>query len=118
MDDLFLTKLKEEGVDVDGALERFMNNTAMYERFLKKFVNDPNYEALKSAVAGNDCEKAFTAAHTLKGVCSNLSLIPLYEVVAKQTEHFRAGNFDDGAAMMPQVDAAYDKMLALIGQIE
>ena len=117
MDD-FINTLKQNGVDVDGALERFMNNAAMYKKFLGKFANDPNYEALKSAVAENDCQKAFTAAHTLKGVCSNLSLTPLFEPVAKQTELFRAEKFEEGAALMPQVDEAYKNMADLIASIQ
>lgn len=116
--DEFINRLKENGVDVDGALERFMNNAAMYKKFLKKFENDPNYEALKSAIEEKDTQKAFTAAHTLKGVCSNLSLTPLFNAVAKQTEYFREDKFEEGAALMPQVDEAYKNMIALIGGIE
>ncbi|MCM1307145.1 MAG: Hpt domain-containing protein [Butyrivibrio sp.] len=116
--DEFISVLKENGVDTDGALERFMNNAAMYKKFLGKFANDPNYEALKTAVEAGDCQKAFTAAHTLKGVCSNLSLTPLFEAVAKQTELFRADKFDEGAALMPQVDEAYRKMSDLIASIQ
>lgn len=118
MNEVSMKRLKDAGVDVDGALERFMNNTAMYEKFLKKFLSDPNYEALKSAVAGNECDKAFTAAHTLKGVSSNLSLTPLYEAVARQTELFRSEQFEEGAALMSQVDKAYHDMIDLINGME
>ncbi len=118
MNESSISRLKSEGLDVDGALERFMNNTAMYEKFLKKFANDPNYDTLKSAIADNECEKAFSAAHTLKGVSSNLSLTPLFNVVSEQTELLRAGDLGGAAEMMPQVDEEYHRMLALIDGIE
>ena len=71
--------LVRAGVDVDGALERFMNNEGLLERFLKKFPADPNYGALKEALARGDADAAFRAAHTLKGVAANLSMATLQQ---------------------------------------
>ena len=33
--------LEAAGIDVQSALERFMNNEMLLERFLKKFLDDP-----------------------------------------------------------------------------
>lgn len=107
-------ELLNAGVDLEGAMERFLNNEAMYEKFLKKFLADPNYQGLVAAVAEKDCKKAFTAAHTLKGVCGNLALQGLYHAVCDQVECFRSDKFDEGAAMMPAVTAEYDKVVAVI----
>ena len=46
MDALKKERLAAAGIDVDGALERFMGNDALLERFLKKFLADGNYAAL------------------------------------------------------------------------
>ncbi len=117
MTEEFKNKLIAANVDLEGAMERFMNNEGMYERFLKKFANETIYDQLASAVEEQDADKAFAAAHTLKGVCGNLSLQGLFEVVNKQVEFFRAKDMEAGAAMMPQVTAEYDKVMELIKEI-
>ncbi len=110
-------KLQDAGVDLKGAMERFLNNEAMYEKFLKKFLADPNYQELTAAVEEKDCKRAFTASHTLKGVCGNLALQGLYHAITSQVECFRTERFEEGAAMMPAVSAEYDKVVTLITTI-
>ncbi len=114
MTDEVKQKLLDAGVDLDGAMERFLHNEAMYEKFLKKFLSDPNYQELVSAVAEQDCHKAFTASHTLKGVCGNLALQGLYHTVDSQVECFRSEKFAEGAALMPAVTAEYEKIVEMI----
>ena len=67
----------EAGIDVDGALERFMNNEALLERFLRKVPGrTPTMKRPWSAGLRRrgTREEALTASHTLKGMCGNLSL--------------------------------------------
>ncbi|MCM1568646.1 MAG: Hpt domain-containing protein [Roseburia sp.] len=114
-------QVKEElvgiGIDLEGAMNRFLNNEALLEKFLKKFLQDPNYNALLSAVESGSCEDAFRAGHTLKGVTGNLSLQPLYECVRVQVEYFRSGDFEKGAAMMPEVTRLYHEIIAALEKI-
>jgi hypothetical protein len=117
MTDEIRDKLKDAGVDVESVMERFMNNEALLERFMRKFKNDPNYQELLDAVARKDNEGAFTAAHTLKGVSGNLSLIELQKTVSDQCECFRAGDFSSGVAMMPQVTEEYQRIVTAINTI-
>ena len=64
-------QLTAAGVDVHGALERFMGNEALLERMLQRFTGDANYAQLLAAADKRDAEEALRAAHTLKGVrCS------------------------------------------------
>lgn len=102
--------LVHAGIDVDGALERFMGAEALLVRFLRKFPDDPNFPALEAAIAAGDCEAAFTAAHTLKGVCGNLSMTPLFDTVSRQTELLRAGDLAAAAAMMPALTTQYQSV--------
>lgn len=106
--------LIRSGVQVDEALERFMGNEALLERFLRKFPDDPNLAALEAAVASGDRQGAFTAAHTLKGVCGNLSLKDLAQLYSQQVELLRAGDWDQGAAMTPRIAAAHRSVSAAI----
>ena len=61
-------QLTAAGVDVHGALERFMGNEALLERMLQRFTGDANYAQLLAAADKRDAEEALRAAHTLKGM--------------------------------------------------
>ena len=67
-------QLEVAGIDVASALERMMGSEELLERLLKKFLENQQYPALCAALKGGDTEQAVIAAHTLKGVCGNLSL--------------------------------------------
>lgn len=117
MTDEVRSQLVAAGVDVNSVMERFMNNEALLERFMRKFKNDPNYQQLLEAVEAKDNDKAFTAAHTLKGVAGNLSLAALQSQVSTQCELFRGGNFEEGAALMAQVTEEYERITAAIDKV-
>lgn len=108
MEDRKKNALKEAGIDVDNALERFMGNENLFERFLKKFLEDSNHAALNAAVSAGDPEAALTAAHTLKGVSGNLSILPLHELLTRQVELFRDDNWEGAVAVMPRITEVYE----------
>jgi hypothetical protein len=116
MDALKKERLAATGIDVDGALERFMGNDALLERFLKKFLADGNYAALSAAVAAGDPAAALTASHTLKGVSGNLSMPELFGLLTSQVEALRAGDWDKAAGLMPEIDRAYESVVRAIGE--
>lgn len=109
--------LKKAGIDTDDAMERFMGNEAMYEKYLVRFVGDKTFENLLKAVADKDWKKAFEATHTLKGTTGTLSISSLFALFSKQTEAFRAGNIENGVAMMDEIKAEYKKIVDAIGEI-
>lgn len=82
-------KLINNGVDVEAALSRFMNNEALYMKFLNKFITEPTYERLKDSMEAEDYPEVFRQAHTLKGVSANLSLNPLTASTEKLVELLR-----------------------------
>lgn len=89
MDQEFKEQLKNAGVDVDTGLKRFMNNEALYMKFLNKFLNEPTYEQLRECIQNEDYQEAFRQAHTLKGVSANLSMTLLAEDVSRLVELLR-----------------------------
>lgn len=108
MTDRDMADLEAAGIQAEEALERFMGNRALLERFLKKFPEDTNYGALCRALDAGDTEGAFRTAHTLKGVCGNLSMGPLFALVSQQTEDLRQGDLAAGAARLPEITRAYE----------
>lgn len=109
--------LEKAGIDTDDAMERFMGNEAMYEKYLVRFVGDKTFESLIKAVAEKDWKRAFEATHTLKGTTGTLSISSLFDLFSKQTELFRAGNYENGAAMMDEIKAEYNKIVSAISEI-
>ena len=73
------------------------------ERLLKVLavaMRDPSMDALREALADGDCEAAFTAAHTLKGMFANLGFDRLAAADAALVEALRAGSDPDEAASL------------------
>jgi len=99
------SKLVAAGVDYDGALHRFLNNEAMYERFLLKFPEDVNYENIVRLEAEGKFGEIFSFAHTLKGTAGNLGLTPISTVASAITELCRGKSGDeiDKAAVSMQI---------------
>lgn len=107
-------RLEAVGIDVEGALERFMGNELLLERFLKKFLEDTNYAKLKEALDTGDREGAITASHTLKGVCGNLSMTELFACLTQQVQLLRDGDEAGAAALMPAISRSYDVVCQVI----
>lgn len=89
MDEVFKKKLEESGADVDVTLKRFMGNEAIYMKFILKFLDDKNYDAIMDSLEKQDYAGAFAGAHSLKGVSGNLGLNPVYEASSQITELLR-----------------------------
>ena len=62
---------------------RRLPSEALIRKFTLKFLEDQSYPLLKQSLGDNNYEEAFRGAHTLKGVCQNLSFDRLYEVSDK-----------------------------------
>lgn len=78
-----MNELEELGVNVNEALERFMNNSGLYTKMLKKFASSiPQYNVVQYLENG-EYEKALDNAHSLKGVTGNLSITPLYKAYSE-----------------------------------
>ena len=73
---------KAIGGNYEAVLGR-LHSEALIQRFTLKFLEDQSYLQLKQTLENKNYEDAFRSAHTLKGVCQNLSFDRLYEVSDK-----------------------------------
>lgn len=72
-----LEKLYQEmGGDMADAVRR-LGSIAAVERFLRMFAGDDTFAMLEAAMSAGDVQRAFRAAHTLKGLAANLGLVQL-----------------------------------------
>lgn len=114
MDNTWKQIAQNAGIDIDSGVERFSGNEMLYEKFLHRFADDKSYSELVAALSDDDCSAAFNAAHTLKGVSGNLSLIRLQEIVSEQVEYLRLGDLDAGKRILEEVSAAYKDILKIL----
>lgn len=105
-------QLEAAGIDIESALERMMGSVALLERLLGKFLDDPQYPALRAALEAGDMERAVSAAHTLKGVCGNLSMTGLYGLFTRQVDALRAGDLPLAQGIMAEIAPVYEQVTA------
>lgn len=108
---------EKAGLLYEPVLER-LGNEAILKKFVIKFLSDQNFSDLKQGLADADGEKAFLAAHTLKGICLNLGFDNLYRPSAEITEKLRGRQTDGCEELFAQVEAEYDKLVNAIQEME
>lgn len=86
----FRKAFEEYGGDYDSVMERFMSNEKMYIKIFNMLFQDDNLQKLSCAIECGDLDKAFEAAHTLKGVAANLGLTPYYQTICSIVEPLRS----------------------------
>ena len=109
-----IEQLEEFGVDTKEGLTRCMNNQNFYFKMLKMGLNNDQFEKLESALAANNIEDAFEAAHALKGVLGNLALTPIYKPLAEMTEMLRSKKTADYVEMYKPILELRDKLVKLM----
>ena len=111
-------KLKNAGIEADEAIERFMGNETLYLKYLLRFPGDENYQILCSSMVSGDVKRAFEAAHTLKGVCGNLSIKGMEKLLREQVEYLRAGEMEKAELMMNDLREAYEQVCVLLADFQ
>lgn len=110
MEDSIREALTRVGVNIEEAIERFGSNELLL-MFLGKFSEDPSYESFRAAMEENRYEDAFKAAHALKGVCGNLSIVPLFKIVSMEVEFLRSKDYQEAVNFYPQIVQEYERVM-------
>lgn len=104
------------GLDYSEVLGR-LGNDGIIRKFVIKFLSDTSFQDLKEGLEQKDAEKAFRAAHTLKGICLNLGFSNLYTPSSEITEKLRGREIKDCDELFAQVQAEYVKLAEAIKKI-
>ena len=103
------------GGNYEDAIKRLMND-AFVTKFVGKFLADKNCENMIKAFESGDYQTAFTASHTLKGICANLSFTELQNVADRLCETVRHGApTEDVSGMLEEAKKSYAKLILNIG---
>lgn len=78
------------GGDMRDVAER-LGDLETVESFVLLFPDDPSCPMLLNSLRKNDLERAFHAAHSLKGVCGNLGFKRLGDCASDVCEKLRGG---------------------------
>lgn len=116
MDTRLISALRNIGVDVDSAMNRFMNNSGLYEKFLLKFLDDENFSKIFPALSQDDFETALNAAHTLKGISGNLGMMELFDLCSEMVSSIRGNNYDNAKSIFEPLKSAYTKIYDVISE--
>ncbi|MDR3131065.1 MAG: Hpt domain-containing protein [Treponema sp.] len=104
-------------IDTADGQKRVMNNVNLYYKLLKKFRTENNLNELAAALNAGDYEKAQAAAHTMKGLAANLSLLELYKQSQEAETRIKSRSLESGiiealSACFTATLEAIDKVLA------
>ena len=105
----------KEYIDVDDALKRVGGNEGLYKKLLSRFVDGNYLEALDNAIQSGDMEESARAAHTLKGVSANLSLVKIQSASIELEHAIKEGQ--DHSAKLGELKQAYEATSAIIAEI-
>ena len=94
------------GGDYDETISR-LRSERLVQKFVLKFLNDPSYDLLCSAMESGSYEEAFRAAHTIKGVCQNLGFTVLGKSSSELSEALRGGYTPEADTLIGQVKEDY-----------
>lgn len=86
-----------------------LKSERLVQKFVLKFLDDKSYELLLNSLSSGNGEEAFRAAHTIKGMCQNLSFTRLGNSSAALTEALRALTANADPALLEAVKADYSK---------
>ena len=88
-------------------------------KFLQKVVDDGSYKLLCDSIATGNVDEAFRAAHTLKGVCGNLSITRFGESSSALTEVLREKRQinDELQPLLQKVKEDYELTISCIKQL-
>ena len=106
------------GADYDDVMGRLRKDERV-QKFLLKVLDDKSFALLCSSLESRDMAEAFRAAHTMKGVSQNLSLMRLYHAANEMSELLRDRQ-DYGADIEPVLEKVredYELTIACIKQL-
>lgn len=101
------------GGDYESVLGRLISER-LVQKFAVKFLDDKSFDILKESLESGNYEEAFRAAHTLKGICQNLSFSKLLESSSSLTEALRNKEYGKTDELFSKTQADYIKTVTAI----
>lgn len=102
-----------DGIDGDyeGVMSRLMGEQRVI-KFAVRFIDDVTFNEFTECYNSGDIQSAFRAAHTMKGVASNLGFSELFSTASAVTEALRDGTpSSDIESLVSLMTQSYEKVI-------
>ncbi len=86
----------------------------LVQKFVLKFPGDGSFDLLCRSMETEDYAEAFRAAHTIKGVCQNLSFSKLQDSSGRLCEALRNGYTPEADGLFDETKADYRRTVDAI----
>ena len=93
---------------------RRIPNKKLIQKILLKFPKDESYRDLCSAMEEKRMRDAFTAVHTMKGICLNLGLRELSRAAVNLTEALRNDPTEKVPELFTELKSVYGDTISVI----
>ncbi len=107
---------EQMGENYEEVIER-LGSDRILKKFAIKFLTDKSVDELKQGLEEKDGEKAFRAAHTLKGICLNLGFGKLYAASSDITEKLRGREVAGCEQLLEEVEKQYDNVVTAVEKL-
>ena len=91
-----------------------LRSDRLVRKFVLKFPDDGSFDLLRRSLEEKRYEEAFRAAHTIKGMCQNLSFDRLLVSSSRLTEALRSGWTAEVDGLFQEVSADYRDTVSAI----
>ncbi len=116
-----LNVLRNNDVDVDGAVERLMGNDNLYLEFIKRLPEELHLATIREALAQQDGDAFHFHLHNLKGFAINLGINEIADAAQAGLTEFRVSQFRNVTkleGLLEEIEAAGEKFASALGEIE
>ena len=110
-----LSELANRGVNLEEAMDRFMNNEQMYVKYIMQLPKDNTYTVLVQSLNEQNIQEAFEAAHRLKGITANLAMWKINEKLKLVVDNLKKGIMPEETQWLA-FDTEYQEMMTFIQQ--
>lgn len=84
-----------------------LRSDRLIQKFVLKFLDDGSFGLLCQSMKDKNYAEAFRAAHTIKGVCQNLSFTKLQDSSGRLCESLRGGYTPEADGLLEETAADY-----------
>ena len=114
---ILFEKLNGAGVDIEGAITRFMGNQDFFLKFFYRFPEEWHPQIMLEALERNDEKSFHEQLHSLKGVSGNLGLQKIYNITEEILVEIRKNklqNIDFIRSLFQKLRDAVQEILNII----
>lgn len=106
--------LMDGGIAYDEALQRFVENVPLYEKYLIKFLDDVHMQDAIEAYVKKQYGEMAAQLHALKGMAGTLGITKLYSACSSLVADLRNNEFEFLDEKMKKVECEYEMCIAVI----